>query len=853
MKDHLSIVTALAAVLLVASLAGASPLAEALPPDVYVFIDIPDLPAARAAGAQTAYGEILAEPEVARFIESGFPALSDIRSDFRSSVGRSFRELLDFCKGDAAFAVLPASDSPMAALFIMNVGKETREFEAFLADAEKRTGYVWDSYEIPGATVKAASAGSFSLMYTVAGDRFILSNSSAALATAATGILSGPKESLAADPGFGKCLSFSTLDKPQVRAYVNSSLIFSSLAPLMPPQLAAVVKESGIQALGGVFFASRREGRGFVDEVVYYFPSGREGVFAAVNPVSGRDADCAAMIPALSMNASWDNIDFKALVSTATALYSIIPEETRAEVDGFLSEFETSSGVNLKADLVDSLGRNVISYSAMPTSLLDLGLSGGFGQHVTLVELSDAQRLQTILDALWKYGREHARPIASSPPSQKPPAYEPAGPLKLKVEGPVKFSTHPFGAYTIYQAAIPLSLGIQIVPALSVKEGWLILGTDVLAVKSALGAPLTFKADIRHNSDYAQAAKIVGSGNAGISYTNTRASFDSLYPMLAFGLPFVLAQLGGNVPTDQILLPPASAISPHLFGAASSTTVSPYFIRVTSYGPIGLVRTTYVSAVAGAALTKWFVDVRQAQPGRAPLRRQPPSEADDLQTLAKALSGFAAEHGGAYPEDAEQLRGILATPAYKSSAILQRFCYVPGFSSADNERLILAFDRNAGPAGRRVLLVGGKTMHFTDVEVTDQVGGWLNAGPDPAASADSVCLRNVATLAASVKRYAASHDGSVPESLDVKTYYRFAPLVTACPAGTKSERPNYATVTGINIAKVPDESKGDVVLVYETGSRHEDRPAAGFLDGAARRLPQRELKAAVERTKALAK
>jgi hypothetical protein len=845
-------------ILVVSGLSAAAPgsnITDALPPETYAVVYSPDLPAARAAGADSAYGEILAEPEVKQFLESGFPSLSALTDDFRGVTGKSLREMLDFCKGAAAVAVLPDPNQALAVIAILDVGKEHKEFSDYIARNEARTGLAWTETEVPGATVKTAVIGSYYISHATAGQYFLVSNSNAAIETVTAGLLSGRKDSLSAEKGYVKCMSLAKLDNAQILAYANVALVLERLLDSLPPEMAPFVDVLGLKSIGAMSFSSRSQGKGFMDEFVYYFPTGREGLFAAVRPSTADPSKYLSMMPAASMSAAWATVDMKKFAAFANAFYDAIPPEFRGRSDEFLAGVKTETGVDLRSDLFAPLGDNFLSYAPIPSTLMGLGFSGGFGQGVFLVELSDQARFETTLDSLWKYAARKAEEEAASVKAQSTDSVvkprSPAGPGGIPIDPKFDLSTEKFGKATIYKIKIVLNPSVQIVPAFATREGWLVLSLDPQSVKNALGAPLVFKPSLLNNRDYTAAAAVCGPGNSGASYGNNRALFDSVYPLVSIGLPFILAYAGGSMPADQILLPPADAISPHLFGSATATFVSPDSIRVSEYGPIGLVRSAYVIGTGAAALGKWLA-ASGAAPRAGQAQERPRAPADDLAVLKGALDGYATENGGAYPADPVALREHLDKSKEGGSAVLVRYRYVPGLASSDDMRLVMAFDRNLGPRGRRVLFIGGEMMNLTDEEVREQAGGWLSLPDRPtAAAAEAACLDNLRALAASVRRYADSHDGAVPAKLDLAAWYKFAPLVTSCQADDRFAGPDYATVGALNTSKVPEASRSSFVLVYETGPRHAVMAGAAFLDGTTRMLTPSDLKLAIEKTKKL--
>jgi len=851
--------------------APAATVPEAIPAQVYVLIDIPDLPAARANGIGSAYGDIMAEPDVQRFLDAGFPALSGLGADFNSFTGKGFREILDYCRGEAALVVMPDGEAGAAVVVILNVGADKEDFKKFLADCETKTGLLWlesPATAAEGPVIRSAARGDLTISYCMPGDFFVLANSVTVLESVSAGLLSAPEENLASNESYVKCRSLAAVEHPEVVAYSDVSFLVSQFMPMLPEAAGQIATDLGLDCTGAVYYASSRKDKGFVDTALFYFPDGRTGLFAAIKP-SERDAKkLLSMMPADSIAASWTCVDMPGLADTFTSVYDAMPSEAKSQVDQFVSDFEAAAGVKLKDDIVASLGQHIVSYTPLPSGMMGLGMSGGFGQGVTLVELSDEARFEKALAAVWKYAIDEqskpSAPSAAEPPSggtedeatPEPEADLQGGPPPVMQSEPKAiFATEKFGDKTIYQVQMPVNPAFQVVPSAAVARGWLVIGGDAQSVKNALSGPLELPQGLSQNGDFASASRYIGNGNAGMSYVNTRAFFDMLYPLVTMGLPILAAQAHAGLPIDQMLLPAPETVSSHLFGSATAINVTDDSIRTVSYGPVGNVRSAYAALVAASAAAKWFAESQgmrvtpsatAAPAPAAPAAPEPVSP--DMGLLGDALTRYAGHSKGAYPPTLDELKaaGDLRTSG-GVTVDLSLFRYVWGLKNTDDKRLILAFDATSGPGGRRVLLVGSQVMHYTDSEIAEQAGGWLDMSEGASESEmDQACITNLTVLAASIKRYADSHEGKVPSVLDLSADYLFAPMVTTCPSDPTRARPGYATIDGLTIPNVPVGFASEAILVYETGSRHGGQPGVVFLDGTAKRMSVRDLRKAVE-------
>ena len=831
-------VTTCLVIFLTAVPGSATTAAHVFPPDVYVFIDIPNVQSGMNASRDSAFDAIMREPEVMTFLSSGFPALTDL-------LGRAFTfsdeergRLEALYKGEIALAVLDDPEGGVAALALVDVGPDPSPVEAYLPGLTRLAKGQWHEEQVPGATVHYCGEGTRAICYAFIEGRLVASTSPEVLKSTITALTTGLRDNLAQDATFAKCRSMSKNENPELCLYVSMSAVTEALTARAEGEIGMASLAAGLDSLAAVYYSSEAHSAGFVDEVLLYFPEGKRGVFAAYK--GSEDASSyMSLIPADSMAASWTGVDLQVLSQGVADVYQSLPEELRAGLEEKLSSLDMEADFDLLKEMVDCLGSNIITYTPMPAPMMGLGLSGGFGRQVTLLELADADRFEKALAAEW----ERARLRQDAPGREQ------------KTDKPrLIFSSEPFGDATMYRVQILITPAVQIVPSLAVRNGYVVITGDPLTVKTVLGGPMHFDENIAANSQYRKASAEVGVGNAGLSYLNNRAYFDTTYPLLSFGLPLLLAQVTGNVPVNPSLLPMPLTISKHLFASAGSLSVTPDSIRSTSYGPVGASRTVALGGLVGASLAKWYNESRrQDEPKPAEAATHDQTSDNELAVLRDALARYAGDHDGVYPAEPADLAAVL--PAVEGSdepMLLDKYVYVTGLSARDDRRLIVVFARNADPRGRGALLVGGQIMHLTDDEVAQQVGGWLSLPPD-AAGEDiaAACIRNVKVLADSVKWYAEIHKGVTPDRLDRAASYRFAPLVTRCPAGSTMP-PDYATVPGMNLKSVPSELVAQVVLVYETGARHGGMPAVAFLDGSVIRLTEEGVLKAVEQTKRIA-
>ena len=836
--------------------------AEALPQDVIVFIDIPNLPALRMLDKDTAFGRIMAEEEVKAFLEKGFPALSQLDESWTAITGKNLGAIVDYGTGEATVALL-GQPGQASAVIVLEVGENAQEAREFVDTSAARLMPSWQEEEIPGAKVKYFQAGPFATpSYSFVGKYLVISSSVEYLKDVAAGIQSGRKQSFAEDELFNKVKALAGEGQPEIVAYLNMARVTDLLAERMPPAVAEGYRQSGLGNLSAALYTSRPVGEGFVDKMLLYFPDGRAGFFEALTPESGEYEKHLEMVPADVINASWTHIDFAALYETARQVASTVwGPEALARFDGRLAEIEAETGIKAREDLVGGLGRNVVSYTPRPSMIMGMALTGGLGQGITMVELADEAAFEKGLAAFWSKAQA-AQPAGPSMESTGAEAAEAAG-AAGSAPGPfgenVTFSTEPFGNKTIYvmrvNVTIKESIPLQLSPSMAVDKGRLVVAMTSQGVKNALSMPLVPEKNLATNTDYANAAKVAGTANAGFHYTDTKAAFEMVYSLAGIGLPIVMMQLGGAAPVDQTMLPQAQVISQHLFGSASAVNVTDDTVEMTSYGPVGQTRALYLAGSGAAALGTWFANQQRTQP---PAQQEGAVDEEavesELTNVGMGLFRWARAHDGAFPPDLETLKaeGLLDDEMGDVDVDPADYVYVPGLTLKDDRRLILVFARTAGPSGRGVLLANMNVMNLADDEVADQAGGWLDLPADASTEQRSAaCEKNLKVLADAVKRYAEMRDGKTPERLGHDVHYTFAPLLLACPADTDKKGADYGVVGGLDVKAVPAEQAGAALLVYETKPFSGGKHAAAFLDGSVKQLTDAELESAIEATKAM--
>ncbi len=811
--------------------AGAAELAEAFGRDTYVYVSIPSVPVLRANSAESAYGAMLGSEEVAKFFGEGFPALTALEDKFREIAGRDYGEVIDLATGRAALAMVPDPNHMVAGVAAIQVDESSGEFKSFIDHLAEGAGLEWNEVDVPGTTVRFAQAGPAQVAYATAEGYFIVGTSLEAVRVLCLGILSGRSDNLVTNETYAQCRAKARSPQAELEAFVHLAPLVNLVLLQAPPEARPALDELGLTGLAALHYSSSPAGKGFTDRVLLYFPDGRAGVFAALEAAPDEYRDFLESVPSNTLSANWLHLEPGALWdSIGAAVRTVAPPEGLEEAASQLEAMETSTGISVREDLIGSLSGNLVTYSVVPSQTLALAFGGGMGQTVISAGLSDEERFTKAFDACWDYLAEQAAAVQGEGGEEAP--FEPQVRFNL--------NRRPFGETTVYEAALVLNPAVQITPSLAISQKRLFVATDLQTLKNALSRPAD-ATGLGKNEDYMRAAGFAGEATTGASYANTPAVFESVYSLASVFLPLVTAQMQVPSPVDILLLPPARSFSRHLVGTAEAIRADEDSITATSHGPVGILRTIWLSAVGGGAMANW---VAAQGPAAAPPESH--TERNQLKILGLALLMYSNDNNGAFPPDFATL-GRERYLKGGSGVEIRRFRYVPGLDDYDAPGLIIAFSRETTPAGRAALFVDGHVMHVTDTELVEQIGGWLELGEEPTpAEVEAACEKNLKTLAASLKRYAEFHEGRLPDALSKTVNYRFAPLVVNCPADAEIGDSDYAVIAGLDISTVGDERKGSVVLVYEKSARHDNKAGVVFLDGRFDRIPAARLEELIE-------
>ena len=299
-------------------------------------------------------------------------------------------------------------------------------------------------------------------------------------------------------------------------------------------------------------------------------------------------------VPKDSTGFSASKFDCSALYEGVMGAMKAYNPEIAKEAMQHLEGVEAQLGFKIREDLFGALGDELIWWSmpmASITQAPDIGV---------LVKMRDDSKFLKVAKAL----------VGMSEGSVEIDDVERGG-HKMHI---LKINADPTGGGGMNPFA---SL---IVPTFAFKNGYMVLGLSANNVKKLLermDREDDPKGDIRANAELSKALENLPKGTlSSLSFTDWKSSLEGYYQLLTTALAFLPVN-NSEIPIDLSLLPEASTLTKHMFGAVSWTTTDANGFRSYSLSPFGPEMAVGLLAIGAGAAT--FAGISRAG-GMAPPR-----------------------------------------------------------------------------------------------------------------------------------------------------------------------------------------------------------------------------------------
>ncbi len=319
-------------------------------------------------------------------------------------------------------------------------------------------------------------------------------------------------------------------------AYLNVGAIRDLVVPMVGPQARQVVEALGLANVTTVTGVSGLDETGFVSRTLVGLDGEPAGLLSLVagKPLEANDL---VLVPHDATLAAVVRLDADRMLRTIQTIAREIEPRAADELAGGLRQMESQLGIDLREDLLQSLGDVWCVYNA-PSE-------GGFVVTglTAVVRVRDPQRL----------AKTHARllEVARGALGDQPPGRR----------GGARIVESQFAGRRLWH--LDLHEQFPLAPAWCLTDQELIVALFPQNVKSFLGRG----ADYRSLADQREVAGMLEGPSApsALAYQNVPASFDVGYPMLQFASRMAVVELGREgVPIDLSVLPSAASIRRHL-------------------------------------------------------------------------------------------------------------------------------------------------------------------------------------------------------------------------------------------------------------------------------------------------
>ena len=351
--------------------------------------------------------------------------------------------------------------------------------------------------------------------------------------------------------------------KRDEKAEESQIVIFNPAA--IVKMIESVVDALGIKEIRAIACASTPQDSHSLNQSYILTSGAQKGLlgFLSTKPV---DMALLAKIPKEAGGFSVGGIRVDALWEALWSGVRAFGEDKHKKVSEMLAAFETQVGVNLKKDLVDSLGETMICYS-MPLQNLMMATP----ELYFLLEVRDRERLEKSLTGLGKFAAEKAG-------------------LQFKENQFEGGKTYSISLVGLAGEISPLrQLFTQVSPSFAFTDKFLVAGMTRVGVKKALKRLASAEGEGAMGlPDFARFAPQIPKDACWLSYDDLRPIFTVVYQTIQMFGPMVASQAPVELPLDFAQLPAATTMTKHFFGQVSYSQFDGTGWYGRAFSPIGV-------------------------------------------------------------------------------------------------------------------------------------------------------------------------------------------------------------------------------------------------------------------------
>lgn len=671
---------------------------DAMPAGTLLYIGWPGADALGEASNDTAWGKLMAEPEIvtvrARWNEEIWPAIDRlIRQDIGRKEGQAYEPAVDLLAaawknptalGFAGVDIAPEGPRVDVAL-VIQTGADAKKLAAAVEAILKVAlgpNYSSAEVEVGDATLREIQLPEvgWPLSYGVLGENLVVSIGTKFPEHWAAGADAKP---LAGTERFSTAMKVTGASEVtpvfflDLRGVVETlekfQPMFASIkVPILgePGGVQKLLENIGLGSVQSYSAAMRPEAGGFTTTSFLHAPELGEGAgeLLVQKPLSDEDLK---VVPRDVSFASITNIDLAAAYRSLRSAFQAVAPDACEAVMSKLAEFERQIGVRIEQDLLASFADTWAIYDAPE--------HGGlwFTGIVAVVELRDGNKLD---DSLEKLVKAIAEEIGDKYP------------VTIREEG---YRDHKIRFINVANAPMPLA------PAWATVGNRCVMGFYPQMVRAGIDHLTAKGPTLLDNADFQRGRKQMPEQFSSISYTDTRDGVRFLYSIaVPLGTALMNMAQGEGIPLDAGLLPSSRTVTRHLFGNVSASTTTKEGVLSVSHGAIPI-PIPVASAAGGVAMTSMMTAVLLPSLARAREMARRTTSAANLQGIAVSCLTYAAENRGKLPPDLQTLteggkrayllEKQLKSPRDQSPAEIS-YVYVKGQKNTMDPHNVIAYE-----------------------------------------------------------------------------------------------------------------------------------------------------------------
>ncbi len=453
-----------------------------------------------------------------------------------------------------------------------------------------------------------------------------------------------------------------------------------------PPPVQQVIEELGLAGVARATVSLQIADHGFRSTWRLATQGERKGFLKLAEQVTLSDAD-VQWIPRDASFGTAMNLDLPAAYDETMRVLGMLPMVPTPLVEARLAQFKEKTGLDLRADLLATLADGWAFFEA-PSS-------GGFlfSNFALVVEVKDAEAANELL----------ARGVEALVRLMRAEGTEVGGELLTTKRNGVEVRFLQF-----------LGLPIPVAPAWTIHDQHVVLGLTPQLVRNVTarikGADAR-SASILANPDFVELRKKLPDDLTAVSYVDTAAGVRQLYPLVALvatGASGMLRAQGVAVDAD--VVPDMATATKGMFGSVWGITVADDAVMQVGYGPTPVAVPEFGGG--GLASTAMLTSIMLPSLSRARTLSKRTVSGSNLRQIGVACEIYAYDHQGQYPPDLQTLVAAgditdksLEAPAGPGGP---SYAYIAGHTTSSPPHWVVAYEDYPGiTKGANVLFADG--------------------------------------------------------------------------------------------------------------------------------------------------